>query len=84
MITEINVKKDANPLIKNEKKQIKKQINLMMDGWKKMKEMEQQKCFKKNKSYISIRKSLKRRAEKIDNAIKKYNRKTKKNRGRVK
>ena len=56
----------------------------MMDGWKKMKEMEQQKCFKKNKSYISIRKSLKRRAEKIDNAIKKYNRKTKKNRGRFK
>ena len=84
MITEINVKKDANPLIKNEKKQIKKQINLMMDGWKKMQEMEQQKDFKKNKSYISLRKSLKRRAEKIDNAIKKYNRKTKKNRGRFK
>jgi flagellar assembly factor FliW len=45
MITGINVKKDANPLTKNEKKQIKKQINLMMDDWRKLKEMEQQKCF---------------------------------------
>jgi hypothetical protein len=84
MITGINVKKDANPLTKNEKKQIKKQINLMMDVWRKLKEMEQQKCLKKNKSYISKRKSLKRRAEKIENAIKKYNSKTKKNRGRFK
>ena len=39
MITEINVKKDANPSIKNEKKQIKKQINLMMNGCNKMQEM---------------------------------------------
>ena len=77
MITGINVKKDANPLTKNEKKQ----INLMMDNWWKIQEMEQHKGCKKNKSYISKRKSLKRRAEKIDNAIKKYNIKTKKNRG---
>jgi len=55
-----------------------------MNDWRKLKEMEQYKCFKKNKSYISKRKSLKRRAEKIDNAIKKYNNKTKKNRGRFK
>jgi hypothetical protein len=80
MITGINVKKDTNPLTKNEKKQ----INLMMDDWRKIQEMEQQKGFKKKKSYISKRKSLKRRAEKIDNAIKKYNSKTKKNRGRFK
>ena len=80
MITGINVKKDANPLTKNEKKQ----INLMMDNWLKIQEMEQHKGFKKNKSYISKRKSLKRRAEKIDNVIKKYNSKTKKNRGRFK
>jgi hypothetical protein len=80
MITGINVKKDANPLTKNKKKQ----INLMMDDWWKIQEMEQHKGFKKNKSYISKRKSLKRRAEKIDNAIKKYNSKTKKNRGRFK
>jgi hypothetical protein len=76
----INVKKDANPLTKNEKKQ----INLMMDDWWKIQEMEQHKGFKKNKSYINKRKSLKRRAEKIDNIIKKYNSKTKKNRVRFK
>ena len=80
MITGINVKKDANPLTKNEKKQ----INLMMNDWWKIQKMEQHKGFKKNKSYISKRKSLKRRAEKIDNVIKKYNSKTKKNRGRFK
>jgi hypothetical protein len=84
MITGINVKKDANPLIKNEKKQINLMMDDFMDDWRKLKEMEQYKCFKKNKSYISKRKSLKRRAEKIDNAIKKYNRKTRKNRGRFK
>jgi hypothetical protein len=59
-------------------------MNLMMNDWGKLKEMEQHKGFKKNKSYISKRKSLKRRAEKIDNAIKKYNSKTKKNRRRFK
>ena len=80
MITGINVKKDANHLTKNKKKQ----INLMMDDWWKIQEMEQHKGFKKNKSYISKRKSLKRRAQKIDNAIKKYNSKTKKNRRRFK
>jgi hypothetical protein len=56
----------------------------MMDDWWKIQEMEQHKGFKKNKSYISKRKSLKRRAEKIDNIIKKYNSKTKKNRVRFK
>ena len=80
MITGINVKKDANPLTKNQKKQ----IDLMMDDWWKIQQMEKNKGFKKNKSYIRKRKSLKLRAVKIDNAIKKYSSKTKKNRGRFK
>jgi hypothetical protein len=41
MITGINIKKDANPLTKNEKKK----INLMMDNWWKIQEMEQHKGF---------------------------------------
>ena len=43
MITGINVKKDANPLTKNQKKQ----IDLMMDDWWKIQQMEKNKRFKK-------------------------------------
>lgn len=73
MIKEIK-KKDTISLNKTEKKQ----MNSFMNDWWKMQQMETNKGFRNNKSYKSKRKSLKLRAKKIDDIIKKYNNKTKK------
>jgi hypothetical protein len=71
----LNKNKELKLITKNEEKQ----MNLMMDDWWELQKMEKNKGYRKNKSYINKRKSLKRRAEKVDNIIKKYNKKTKKN-----
>uniref|UniRef100_A0A6C0IHF0 Uncharacterized protein n=1 Tax=viral metagenome TaxID=1070528 RepID=A0A6C0IHF0_9ZZZZ len=70
----LNKNKELKLITKNEEKQ----MNLMMDDWWELQKMEKNKGYRKNKSYINKRKSLKRRAEKVDNIIKKYNKKTKK------